>query len=62
MEELIKSSLSDIYNTLAKDFIAFHPSSQSPLILRVDDTILTTQSSLRVYDILEILWFGIHKS
>ena len=43
--EIIENSFSDISNTLAKDFIASHSLSQSPQILRVDDPILTTQSS-----------------
>ena len=44
--EIIENSLFDISTTLAKDFIASYSLSQSPEILRVDDPILTTQSSL----------------
>ena len=43
--EIIGNSFSDISNTLAKDFIAFHSLSQSPQIPRVDDPILITESS-----------------
>ena len=44
--EIIGNSFSDISTTLAKDFIASHSLSKSPQILRVDDPILITQSSL----------------
>ena len=43
--EIIENSFFDISTTLAKDFIASHFLSQSPQIPRVDDPILTTQSS-----------------
>ena len=43
--EIIENSFSDISTTLAKDFIVSHSLSQSPQIPRVDDPILTTQSS-----------------
>ena len=43
--EIIGNSFSDIFTTLAKDFIASHSLSQYPQILRVDDPILITQSS-----------------
>ena len=43
--EIIENSF-DISTTLAKDFIASHSFSQYPQILRVDDPILITQSSL----------------
>ena len=42
--EIIENSF-DISTTLAKDLIASYSLSQSPQILRVDDPILTTQSS-----------------
>ena len=44
--EIIGNSFSDIFTTLAKDFITSHSLSQSPQILRADDPILITQSSL----------------
>ena len=44
--EIIENSFFDISNTLAKDFIASYSLSQSSQILRVDDPILITQSSL----------------
>ena len=43
--EIIENSFLDISTTLAEDFIASHSLSQSPQIPRVDDPILTTQSS-----------------
>ena len=43
--EIIGNSFSDIYTTLAKDFIASHSLSQSPQIPRVDNPILITQLS-----------------
>ena len=43
--EIVENFFSDIYTTLAKDFIASHSLSQSPQIPRVDDPILITQSS-----------------
>ena len=44
---IILNKFFDIFTTLAKDFIAFHSLSQSPLTLRVEDLILTIQSSSR---------------
>ena len=44
--EIIGNSFSDISTTLAKDFLASHSLSQSPQILRADDPIFITQSSL----------------
>ena len=57
----------DIYATLAKDLNTSHSFSQSPLILGADDLILAIQSPLRTschisWNILEILWLGVHKS
>ena len=43
--EIIENSFFDISTILAKDFIASHSLSQSPQIPRVDDPILTSQSS-----------------
>ena len=43
--EIIENSFFDISTTLTKDFITSHSLSQSPQIPRVDDPILTTQSS-----------------
>ena len=43
--EIIENSFFDISTTLTEDFIASHSLSQSPQIPRVDDPILTTQSS-----------------
>ena len=43
--EIIGNSFSDIFTTLAKDFIESYSLSQSPQIPRVDDPILITQSS-----------------
>ena len=37
-----------VYHHLAKDFITSHSLNQSPQIPRVDDLILTTQSSSRI--------------
>ena len=47
IRELIGNSFSDMFTTLAKHFIVTHSLSQSPQILRADDPVLTTQSSLR---------------
>ena len=44
--EIIGNSFSDNSTTLAKDFLASHSLSQSPQILRADDLIFITQSSL----------------
>ena len=43
--EIIRNS-SDISSTLAKDFIASHSLSPFPQIVKADDPILITQSSL----------------
>ena len=40
-------SFFDIFTILAKDFIPSHSLSPSPQVPRVDDIILTTQSSMR---------------
>ena len=43
-------------------FIVPYSLSQSPQVLRADDSILNTQSSpYLIYDVIEISWPGIHK-
>ena len=41
MKEIIKNTFYDIYNTLAKDLTTSHSLSQSPLVPRADNNILT---------------------
>ena len=55
--EIIENSFFDISTTLAKDFIASHSLSQSSQIPRVDDSILITQSSLRISSSIQDMTF-----
>ena len=47
MKENIKNTFSNVSKTLANDLIIFHSLSQSLFASRVNDSILTTQSSSR---------------
>ena len=66
VKEIIRNSF-NISTILGKDFIVSHSLSLSPLILRVNNLILATQSSSRtscyiIYDFSEISRLAIRKS